>query len=236
MKKLIKEIIIFFLTTELFEHAKFEFKSKFGRLFSRNLRLDKKEKNFLNLGCGETYVRNFINVDFFGNKHIDYALDLRFPFKMESNSIDGIFSEHTFEHLSHDEVEKAISECYRILKLKGVIRIIVPDLSIFVKKYCTNDSDWFKKWYNLVLKDPSRHYMRKHFTKMFAINFTASYYFHMSCWDFESLEKILTSCGFVNIRKCDFKVGTQELLIDSDSEDRKLVSIYIEGEKGTDNV
>ena len=43
-------------------------------------------------------------------------MDLRYPFKIESTSIDGIFSEHTFEHLSHEEVDNALSECYRILK------------------------------------------------------------------------------------------------------------------------
>ena len=75
--------------------------------------------------------------------------------------------------------------------------------------------------------------MYKYFTKMFAINFTASYYYHKSCWDFESLKKALTSQGFINIKKCANNLGTPELLIDSDSEDRKLVSIYIEGKKGS---
>ena len=75
--------------------------------------------------------------------------------------------------------------------------------------------------------------MKKYFTKMFAINFTASYYSHKSCWDFESLENALSAHGFTNIIKYDYNVGTPELLIDSDSEDRKLVSIYIEGKKGT---
>ena len=233
MKKIIKEIILFFMTIELFEHAKFEFRSNLGRLLSSNLKLNIANANFINLGSGSSYVNNFINIDFFGNKMIDYGMDLRFPFKIESNSINGIFSEHTFEHLSHLEVVNALSECYRILKAEAKIRIIVPDLSIFIERYCSNDDLWFQNWHDLVLKDPSRHYMKKYFTKMFAINFTASYYFHKSCWDFESLEKALSTHGFINIRKCDYNVGTPELLIDSDSEDRKLVSIYIEGKKGS---
>ena len=233
MKSIIKKIIFFFIPFELFDHARFEFKSKLGRLVSINLKIKKNDINYLNLGCGSSYKNNFINVDFFGKKPIDYALDLRFPFKIESNSMNGIFSEHTFEHLSRDEVENALKECYRILKTKGIIRIIVPDLSIFIKKYCSNDDAWFKKWYELALEDPSRHHMRRNFSKMFSINFTASYYFHKSCWDFETLEKVLTSCGFSDIKKYDFKVGTKELLIDSNSEDRKLVSIYVEGEKAS---
>jgi len=233
MKKIIKKIILFFMTIDLFEHAKFEIISKLGRILSRDLKLNNTNTNFINLGCGNSYVNNFINVDFFGNKMIDYGMDLRFPFKIESNSIDGIFSEHTFEHLSHQEVDNALGECYRILKPEAKIRIIVPDLSILIERYCSNDDEWFQKWQDLVLKDSSRHYMKKYFTKMFAINFTASYYHHKSCWDFESLKKVLTSNGFVNIEKCNYNLGTPELLIDSDSEDRKLVSIYIEGKKGS---
>ena len=233
MKKIIKNIIIFFIPIELFEHARFEMRSKLGRLLSRDLKLNRNNNNYLNLGCGEIYKDNFVNVDFFTNKQTDYGMDLRFPFKIESNSVDGIFSEHTFEHLSHLEVDNALSECYRILKPEAKIRIIVPDLSILIERYSSNDDEWFQKWHDLVLKDPSRHYMKKYFTNMFAINFTASYYHHKSCWDFESLKKVLTSNGFVNIEKCNYNLGTPELLIDSDSEDRKLVSIYIEGKKGS---
>jgi predicted SAM-dependent methyltransferase len=233
MITIIKNFILYFMPIELFEHLRFDIRSKLGRLLSRSLKLNSKNANFINLGSGNSYVNNFINIDFFGNKMIDYGMDLRYPFKIESNSIDGIFSEHTFEHLSHQEVDNALSESYRILKTEAIIRIIVPDLSILIERYCSNDDEWFQKWHDLVLKDPSRHYMRKYFTNMFAINFTASYYHHKSCWDFESLKKILTSNGFVNIEKCNYNLGTPELLIDSDSEDRKLVSIYIEGKKGS---
>ena len=233
MITIIKKIILFFITIELFEYTKFEFRSNLGRLLSSNLKLDSNNNNYLNLGCGDSYRDHFINVDFYGNKKIDFGMDLRFPFKIESNSMDGIFSEHTFEHLSHLEVDNALGECYRILKAEAKIRIIVPDLSILIERYCSNDDEWFQKWHDLVLEDPSRHYMKKYFTKMFAINFTASYYHHKSCWDFESLKKVLTSNGFVNIEKCNYNLGTPELLIDSDSEDRKLVLIYIEGKKGS---
>ncbi|MDP7197300.1 MAG: methyltransferase domain-containing protein, partial [SAR202 cluster bacterium] len=219
MKKIIKKIINLFMPIELFEHLRFDIRSKLGRLLSRSLKLNSENDNFINLGSGNSYVNNFINIDFFGNKMIDYGMDLRYPFKIESNSIDGIFSEHTFEHLSHLEVDNTLSECCRILKPEAKIRIIVPDLSILIERYCSNDDEWFQKWQDLVLKDSSRHYMKKYFTKMFAINFTASYYHHKSCWDFESLKKVLTSNGFVNIEKCNYNLGTPELLIDSDSED-----------------
>jgi len=64
MKKIIKEIILFFMTIELFEHAKFEFRSNLGRLLSSNLKLNIANANFINLGSGSSYVNNFINIDF----------------------------------------------------------------------------------------------------------------------------------------------------------------------------
>ena len=42
------------------------------------------------LGSGNSYVNNFINVDFFGNKMIDYGMDLRFPFKIETNFLSSL--------------------------------------------------------------------------------------------------------------------------------------------------
>ena len=49
------------MTIELFEHAKFEFRSHLGRLLSSNLKLNTKKINYLNLGSGNTYKENFIN-------------------------------------------------------------------------------------------------------------------------------------------------------------------------------
>ena len=70
------------MTIELFEHAKFEFRSKLGRILSHSLKLNIANANFINLGSGSSYVNDFINIDFFGNKMIDYGMDLRFPFKI----------------------------------------------------------------------------------------------------------------------------------------------------------
>ena len=84
MKNIIKSIIIFFIPINLFEHAIFEFRSKLGRLLSSNLILNLNNNNYINLGCGNNYVDNFINVDFYGTKDIDYEMDLRIPFKIES--------------------------------------------------------------------------------------------------------------------------------------------------------
>jgi predicted SAM-dependent methyltransferase len=231
MKKIIKNAIFKLIPEELFEFARFEYGSKLGRYFSRNLTISKDKKNYINLGSGNIYIKNMINVDFFSNKNKDYGLDLRYPFKIESECIDGIFSEHTFEHLAHSEIDNALSESFRILKKNSKIRIIVPDMSIFIKKYYENDKEWFKKWKETVLIGETRRHMHKYFTKIFALNFTSNFYYHQSSWDFEMAKDFLERNGFSNVTKCSFREGANELLHDSNSKDRKMVSLYIEALK-----
>ena len=231
MKNLIRKTMTLLLPTELFDFAIFELRSRLGRWFAHDLPLPKNSTNYINLGCGEQVHDHFINVDFFSAKNIDYGMDLRYPFRIPSDSIDGVFTEHTLEHLTHSEVDFVLSECNRILKKGAKIRVVVPDLSIFIKHYYEKNDDWFDKWKNLALHNPSRHHMKNKFTKMFAINFTASFYHHKTCWDLETIKTYLIANNFTNVIQYDFKVGTPVLLIDKDNETRKLVSLYIEATK-----
>lgn len=66
-------------------------------------------------------------------------LDLTKPLPFKANSIEAIFSSHVFEHLFMDEVERLISECYRVLQPDGVIRVVVPDLEKIICLYDAED-------------------------------------------------------------------------------------------------
>ena len=81
------------------------------------------EKN-LHLGCGNNYLKNFINSDFRNQKHIDQAVDLNEPLPYESNSVDSIYSDNVFEHIKNQL--ELIRECHRVLKKDGVLIIKVP--------------------------------------------------------------------------------------------------------------
>ena len=48
----------------------------------------------------------------------------------KENFYEHIFSEHFFEHLFVDEAMSLFEECYRILKDKGVMRLVVPDADL----------------------------------------------------------------------------------------------------------
>ena len=49
---------------ELFEHLRFDIRSKLGRILSRSLKLNSTNANYINLGSGNNYVNNFIFYDY----------------------------------------------------------------------------------------------------------------------------------------------------------------------------
>jgi len=51
------------------------------------------------------------------------------------DSFDVVYHNHFLEHLNKDHVLKFLRDCYRVFKLKGIIRIVVPDLQHIIKRY-----------------------------------------------------------------------------------------------------
>ena len=226
--------IFFFIPSYVHGILRFELIAFFGNLSSTSLYLDKQKKNFINLGCGTLITPNFINIDFFGVPNIDFGADLRRPLKINSAAADGIFCEHTLEHLSYHDVENLLEDCFRVLKQGGAIRIIVPDVSIFIKNYYEKKNGWFDKWEALMFtnSEDSKRRARHIDTPLQAISFVMQEHGHVSAWDFETFEKILKRVGFSDVKKTSYRQGnSKSLLIDSDSDDRRYVSLYIEATK-----
>jgi len=214
--------------------ATFEARSYYGRMFAKPLVLNREAKNYLNLGCGGRTFEDYINIDFFFSPSADYEADLRFPLMIEDAAVDGIFTEHTIEHLTYDQVEQLLHECYRILKPSGTLRIVVPDIGIFAKNYAENNVGWFEEWEKYMFinsGDPDR-INRRMISPMIAISFVTQEYGHVSCWDFETMDKFLQKASFKNIRKVAFKESSDKrLLKDNDSIDRVSVSLYVEASR-----
>lgn len=226
--------LFFFLPGSAADLLRFETVSLLGRLFVPPLTLDTATPKYMNLGCGPRILDGFVNIDFFTAPRINYGADLRYPLGICDNAFEGIFSEHTFEHLTYAEAGRLMRECHRILKPGGVLRVAVPDLAIFINSYCSENRGWFDSWEKLMFTDsvdPERA-KRRLATPMEAISFVTQEYGHVSCWDFDTLCHHLKQSGFGEIRRRQFQEGScPELLVDLDSEDRKFVSVYVEAVK-----
>lgn len=118
----------------------------------------------LNLGCGDTAPKGWINCDSSWNAQISKIpglnslfrkmglvgnskwpgniryLSLKKPFPWKDNSVDCVYASHVLEHLGKSAAENFMKEARRVLKKNGALRIVVPDLFYHAKKYIENFS------------------------------------------------------------------------------------------------
>jgi len=94
---------------------------------------------FVNVGCGEKYVRGMINID--GNifRKKDIWLDIALGLPFLNDSIDGIYASRIIEHFNINNVRRLFSEFHRVLKPGGRIRIVVPSLEYAIQSYIQGD-------------------------------------------------------------------------------------------------
>lgn len=93
---------------------------------------------WLNIGCGKKHLNGFVNMDI--EQPYDKKLDARKGLPYSEQIVDGVYSEHFFEHLTQAEGLGFLRECRRVLKLGGVVRVAMPDLDEVVGRYVS--ADW----------------------------------------------------------------------------------------------
>ena len=70
--------------------------------------------------------------------HVGY-LDLTRRLPFDDHSIDAVYASHVLEHLHHDEAMGLITECKRVLKEGGVVRLVLPDTRRLIDAYLTSE-------------------------------------------------------------------------------------------------
>lgn len=89
----------------------------------------------LNFGCGSAFHPAWVNIDIASSSPEVRAYDIRKNLPYPDAEFDACYSSHVLEHLKQHEAQKLLSECHRVLKPKGIIRIVVPDLESIVRDY-----------------------------------------------------------------------------------------------------
>jgi predicted SAM-dependent methyltransferase len=93
------------------------------------------KKTLLNVGCGKKFHNNWLNVDIAPTEPEVTPMDLTRKWKIEDNSMDCVYHSHVLEHVPKEAVKGFVSECYRVLKPGGVIRVVAPDLEVIARNY-----------------------------------------------------------------------------------------------------
>ena len=174
-----------------------------------------------NLGCGTKLYNDFLNVGYWsqfdsGVVYKDLAgttntymfnHDLRNGVPADSNSLDLVYHSHMLEHLSYQDGIQFIRECFRVLKPGGTMRILVPDLELWINAYKNNNTFFFDQYRRSGGIDPDIYV-----TKAAVFMGMLHNHEHKCGYDFESLKWLLEFIGFEEIIRTLYASGTVDNL------------------------
>lgn len=92
---------------------------------------------FLNIACGSTYIANqdWLNLDYSPDSDYVTHANLLGRLPLNDSSVDFIYSSHFVEHIPTSKLNMFFTECLRILKPGGYIRLVLPDLDELCQEY-----------------------------------------------------------------------------------------------------
>jgi predicted SAM-dependent methyltransferase len=229
-----KKLLLRLLPNHLLNHLNSELQMLLVRLRSANrARAYYQKKNLLlNVGAGEHGKNGWINLDAFSQTSINCVYDARKKLPFPSGSVKGIFCEHFFEHIDYaEEAPKFLSECYRVLREDGVLRIIVPDAEKYLIAYAQGGWHGFEKLRMLDDRGRDPYFGWKYNTRMELVNHVFRQgQQHKFAYDFETVEFLLKRNGFQDVRQQEYGRSVMpELCIDR--EIRRSESLYVEAIK-----
>jgi predicted SAM-dependent methyltransferase len=101
----------------------------------------------LHLGCGETRLAGWLNIDLNGG---DLSLDLRRGLPFEAGSVSAIYMGHLLEHFDYKHAALGLlHEAHRVLAHGGVLRVAVPDIESFIRAYAAGEPEFFARFEQL---------------------------------------------------------------------------------------
>jgi predicted SAM-dependent methyltransferase len=92
----------------------------------------------VNIGCGHRFHKDWINLDALPVDPTVRRFACGEPLPFDSDSVDFVYSSHMIEHLRPQAGLEFLSECRRVLKPGGWIRLVTPDFENFLIEYLDN--------------------------------------------------------------------------------------------------
>ena len=127
-------------------------------------------------------------------------------------SFDFVFAHGVVQYTAHDKA--LVDECRRVLAPGGILRAGVPDFGRYAESYAGDRAF-------LEARRPGRP------TPLLALAEVALGHGHRSVWDAETLERVLSESGLVDVSRRDF--GDSALAPAPDNPLREPESVYAEG-------
>jgi len=189
----------------------------------------------LNIGCVDRPLPGWLNTQYDSALPTVIYIDVKEPFPFDGEIFDYIFSEHVIEHVSYTDGVQMLSECFRVLKQSGKVRISTPDLAFLVDLTRPDKSDLqraYIKWAanTFIPGAPDDN-------EVFVINNLMRNWGHTFIYDENTLRGAMASVGFGNITKFDFHESEDAALRNLENENHlppnflRAESLTLEGSK-----
>lgn len=91
--------------------------------------------SMLNVGCGQRFHPDWVNIDFVAPNDKVIACDLRKGIPFSACAFKVVYQSHLLEHFLKSDALFMLKECFRVLEPRGIIRVAVPDLERIVRLY-----------------------------------------------------------------------------------------------------
>lgn len=94
----------------------------------------------LNLGCGKRMLHGYVNIDSKSFNHLGVhiaQMDVR-DLQYSDGSVDEILAEFVLEHIPYHEVQETVWEWWRVLKVGGTLKLLVPDFDMIAREWLDN--------------------------------------------------------------------------------------------------
>ena len=155
----------------------------------------------LQLGTGDKVHPGWLNTDIvdFKREHEIVYLDARKPFPFPNSSFDFVFSEHMIEHLRYPEGLHCLSECYRVLRPGGRVRLATPSLTRLARLYSDDLTDLQRRYIRWATDSFVEH--ADGYQPGFVLNNFFRSWGHEFIYDEQTLRQALEAVGFVGIEE-----------------------------------
>jgi predicted SAM-dependent methyltransferase len=196
--------------------------------------------NKLQVGSGTNLLPGWLNTHYYpGLRRLAEArregnflvhLDCDKPFPFEDGSFAYVFSEHMIEHIPYTTACRMLSECHRVLKPGGKIRISTPDLDVFLRLY---RPDLTEDEIAYIASRSQMYFPNNSFPHpTFVLNNIVRNWEHTFIYDEDVLRHVLETAGFVDVKRCEFRVSDEEALSGLENLERqnnRFESLIMEG-------
>ena len=91
----------------------------------------------VNIACGDSYINDWLNFDYAPHSSAVKKSNLLDKLNVPDCYAGVVYSSHFLEHIPKNLVTTFLTECFRITKQGGILRLVLPDL----EDLCTNYID-----------------------------------------------------------------------------------------------